>query len=126
MAGPKFRNVSSDALTRERKIRNKMLDDRFGKYNLQRMAEGVLYYLEDSFKKGLPNAYKSMEDKLDSQLFYNDLMYEFSWNWAATFEIQEAMSNERFKDIASNYMRAYNLDLKKLLAKGLEEVSVLG
>lgn len=120
-----FRNINDKALANETVRRNKQLDTKYGTYNLKRMVEGVVAYLENIVNHGLPVVYRSKDGKLDTTLFYQELMTEFSWNFQAIDEVKEVLGHSKLSGIVAEFTRIYGIDLKKELEKGLRDVSTL-
>lgn len=120
-----FRNINEKALEIEAYRRNKQLDDKYGAYNLKRMVEGVIGYLDAAISNGLPLTYRGKDGRIDATLFYQEFMLEFSWNFQAIDEVKEVLSHSKFPSIAAEFGRIYGIDLKKELEKGLKDVSVL-
>jgi len=120
-----FRNINSKAIDTEAARRNSQLDVKHGSYNLKRMVEGVISFLENAVTSGLPMAYRGKDGRIDSALFYQELMMEFSWNFQAIDEIKETLNHSKLAAISSEFVRIYGLDLRKELEKGLRDVSGL-
>lgn len=120
-----FRNINDKTFKSELVRRSKQLDTKFGSYNLKRMVEGVIALLESATNQGLPIVYRGKDGKLDTTLFYQELMLEFSWSFQAIDEVREVLGHSKFATIAAEFTRIYGVDLKKELEKGLRDVGAL-